>query len=138
MATILDIANADRNLYMMIKGIRKSSLGDKLRGPGTFTLLAPINLAFRNLSYPDNVETLLSESGSNKRITDIINCHILLVKKLIKDFRNGQNFKTAGGKDVVVTVKDDDVYINGAKILARDMQGSNGVIHSIDTVIFPK
>jgi len=36
-----------------------------------------------------------------------------------------------------VTVKDGDVYICGAKILARDMQGSNGVIHSIDAVIFP-
>jgi uncharacterized surface protein with fasciclin (FAS1) repeats len=138
MATILDIANADRNLFMMIKGIRKSSLNDKLRGPGPFTLLAPINLAFRNLTYPDNVETLLSESGSNKRISDIINCHILLVKKLIKDFRDGQKIKTANGKDVHVTVKEDDVYINGAKILARDMQGSNGVIHSIDSVIFPQ
>ena len=137
MATIIDIVNADRNLYMMIKGLKISSLNDKLRGPGPFTLLAPVNLAFRNLAFPDNVETLLTTSGSNKRISDIIGCHILLVKKLIKDFRNGEKFKTANGKEVFVTVKDDDVYISGAKILARDRQGSNGVIHSIDCVIFP-
>ena len=136
MATIIDIVNADRNLYMLIKGIKKSSLNDKLRGPGPFTLLAPVNLAFRNLAYPDNFETLLSESGSNQRISDILSSHILTVKKLTKDFRNGQNFRTASGKDVLVTVKDGDVFINGAKILARDMQGSNGVIHSIDAVIF--
>jgi len=137
MATIIDIINADRNLFMLIKGIKKSSLNNKLRGPGPFTLLAPVNLAFRNLNYPDNFETLLSESGSNERISDIIGSHVLMVKKLSKDFRNGQNFKTVSGNDVSVTVKDGDVYINGAKILARDMQGSNGVIHSIDAVIFP-
>ena len=137
MATIIDIVNADRNLYMLIKGIKKSSLNDKLSGPGPFTLLAPINLAFRNLNYPDNFETLLNGSGSNQRISDILSFHVLTVKKLIKDFRNRQNFRTASGKDVLVTVKDGDVYICGAKILARDMQGSNGVIHSIDAVIFP-
>jgi len=137
MATIIDIVNADRNLFMLIKGIKKSSLNSKLRGPGPFTLLAPINLAFRNLTYPDNFETLLGDSGSNERISDILSSHILMVKKLAKDFRNGQNIKTASGKDVLVTVKDGDVFINGAKILARDMQGSNGVIHSIDAVIFP-
>ena len=137
MATIIDIVNADRNLYMLIKGIKKSTLNSKLHGPGPFTLLAPINLAFRNLNHPDNIETLLSESGSNQRISDILSNHILMVKKLAKDFRNGQNFKTASGKDASVTVKDGDVFINGAKILARDMQGSNCVIHSIDAVIFP-
>jgi uncharacterized surface protein with fasciclin (FAS1) repeats len=36
-----------------------------------------------------------------------------------------------------VTVKDDEVYINGAKILARNMQGSNGVVHSVDAVNIP-
>ena len=122
---------------MLIKWIKKSSLNDKLRGSGPFTLLAPVNLAFRNLTSPDHFETLLSEPGSNQRISDILSCHLLMVKKLIKDFRNGQSFKTASGKDVLVTVKDGDVYINSAKILARDMQGSNGVIHSIDSVIFP-
>ena len=122
MATIIDIANADRNLYMLIKGIKKSSLNDKLRGPGPFTLLAPVNLAFRNMAHPDNFDTLVSESGSNGRISDILGCHVLMVKKLIKDFRNGQNFKTASGKELLVTVKDGDVYIGGAKILARDMQ----------------
>lgn len=137
MATIIDIVNADRNLYMFIKGIKKSTLNDKLCGPGPFTLLAPVNLAFRNLSYPDNFETLLSGSFNGQRISEILGFHILTVKKLMKDFRNGQTLRTAGGKDVLVTVKDGDVYISGAKILARDMQGSNGVIHSIDTVIFP-
>ena len=33
-----------------------------------------------------------------------------------------------------VTVSDGEVHINGARILARDRQGSNGVIHSIITV----
>jgi uncharacterized surface protein with fasciclin (FAS1) repeats len=38
---------------------------------------------------------------------------------------------------VLVTIKDGEIHINGAKILARDKQASNGVIHSIDSVNIP-
>ena len=40
-------------------------------------------------------------------------------------------------RDVTVTVKDGEVCINGAKILSKDRQGTNGVIHSVDTVNIP-
>ena len=56
---------------------------------------------------------------------------------MLKDFRNGQTLVTVNGKEVSVTVTDGEVRINGAKILARDRQGSNGVIHSIDAVNIP-
>jgi len=55
----------------------------------------------------------------------------------LKDFRNGQKLKTVNGKDLSITIKDDEVHINGAKILSRDRQGSNGVVHSISSVNLP-
>jgi len=55
----------------------------------------------------------------------------------MKDLRDGQKLPTVNGKEVSVTVKDGEVRINGAKILARDRQGSNGVVHSIDGVNIP-
>jgi uncharacterized surface protein with fasciclin (FAS1) repeats len=50
---------------------------------------------------------------------------------------NGQKLKTVNGQELSVTAKDGEVYINGAKILARNMQGSNGVVHSMDAVNIP-
>lgn len=135
MSTILQLTNADRNLSTLIKGLRASNLEETLNGMGPFTILAPVNLAFGNLTPPDTFESLLKQ-GNNK-LSEILTYHVLTGKKLVKDFKNGEKLKTVNGKELAVTVKDGEVRINGAKILSRDRQGSNGVVHSIDTVNLP-
>ena len=136
MSTILQIANADRNLSTMSKGLKAANLEETLNGHGPFTILAPVNLAFGKLA-PDTFDELVKQSNNNTKLTDILSYHVLTGKKLLKDFRNGQKMQTVNGKDVEITVKDGEVHINGAKILAKDRQGSNGVVHSIDAVITP-
>jgi uncharacterized surface protein with fasciclin (FAS1) repeats len=136
MSTILQIANADRNLSTLMKGLKAANLEDTLNGTGPFTILAPVNLAFGNLT-PDNFEDLVKQKNSNTKLSDMLTYHVLTGKKLVKDFRNGQKLQTVNGKEVDITVKDGEVRINGAKILARDRQGSNGVVHSIDSVYHP-
>jgi uncharacterized surface protein with fasciclin (FAS1) repeats len=136
-STILQIANADRNLSTLVKGFKATNLEETLNGIGPFTILAPVNLAFNNLNVPDTFEDLVKQSNKNTKLSEILSYHILTGKKLLKDFRNGQKLKTVNGKDVDVTVLDGEVHINGAKILARDKQGSNGVVHSINAVNLP-
>lgn len=135
MSTILQLTNADRNLSTLIKGFKASNLEDTLNGTGPFTILAPVNLAFGNLTPPDTFENLLKQA--NNKLSEILTYHVLTGKKLLKDFKNGEKLKTVNGKELAVTVKDGEVRINGAKILSRDRQGSNGVVHSIDTVNLP-
>ena len=45
--------------------------------------------------------------------------------------------KTVNGKSVAVSVADGGVSIDGAKVIATDIETSNGVIHVIDSVILP-
>ena len=132
MSTILQIASADRNLSSMIKGLKATDLETTLTGIGPFTILAPINLAFGKLS-PASFDELLKPANIEK-LLELLSCHILPEKKLWRDFSNGRKFKTINGKEISVTVADGEVRINGAKILTRDRQGSNGVIHSVDSV----
>ena len=135
MSTILQIANADRNLSSLMKGLKAADMENTLNGRGPFTILAPVNLAFGNL-VPAAFEELLKPSN-NSQLSDMLSYHILTEKKLLKDFINGQKLKTIHGKEVDVTVKDGEVRINGARILSRDRQGSNGVVHSVDAVNTP-
>lgn len=137
MSTILQIANADRNLSSMVKGLKAVNLEETLNGIGPFTILAPVNLAFGNLVPPDTFESMVKQSNSNTRLSDILNFHVIAGKKLIRDFRDGQKLQTVNGKELAVSVRDGEVRINGAKILSRDRQGSNGVVHSIDSVNLP-
>ena len=132
MSTILQITSADPNLTSLTKGIRAANLEDTLNEQGPFTILAPINLAFSKL-LPAAFEELLKKEN-NTRLSDMMGNHIIKGKKMMKDFRDGQKLTTLNGKEVNVSVTNDEVHINGSKILSRDRQGSNGVIHSVDAV----
>lgn len=132
MATILQIVNADRNLSSFSKGIKVAGLEEKLNEIGPFTMLGPVNLAFGRLAAM-SFEDLLRPAHGNE-LTGLLSDHILIGKKMLNDFRNGQKLTTLSGKEVTIDVKNGETFINGAKILARDRQGSNGVIHSIDSV----
>jgi uncharacterized surface protein with fasciclin (FAS1) repeats len=137
MSTILQIATADRNLTTLVKGLKAANLEETLSGIGPFTILGPINLAFGNLMDPDTFDDLVKQTAKNSKLSDLLSYHVLTGKKLVKDFRDGQKLQTVNGKEVTISVKDGEVRINGAKILARDRQGSNGVVHSIDAVNLP-
>jgi len=136
MSTILQIVNADRNLSTLIRGVKATDLEEILNGVGPFTIFAPVNLAFSKLS-PDNSFEELIRSGNKTRLSDILTYHVIAGKKMLRDFRNGQKLKTINGKDVDISVNDGEVSINGAKILSKDRQGSNGIIHSVDAVNMP-
>ena len=136
MSTILQIVNADRNLSTLIKGVKATDLEELLNGVGPFTIFAPVNLAFSRLS-PDNSFEELIRDGNKTRLSDILTYHVIAGKKMLRDFRNGQKLKTINGKDLDITVTDGEVSINGARILSKDRQGSNGIIHSVDAVNMP-
>lgn len=137
MPTILQIADADRNLSTLMKGLKAANLEEILNGIGPFTILAPVNLAFGNLNAPETFDNLVDQTKKNSRLSDILTFHVITGKKLMKDLRDGQKLPTVNGKEVAVSVKDGEVRINGARILARDRQGSNGVVHSVDAVYLP-
>jgi uncharacterized surface protein with fasciclin (FAS1) repeats len=137
MSTILQIANTDKSLSILMKGFKAAHLEETLSGLGPFTILAPVNLAFGKLLAPDTFDELVKQADENSKLANILSFHVITGKKLLKDFRHGQKLTTVNGKELLVTLKNGDIHINGAKILARDRQGSNGVVHSVDMVNLP-
>ena len=45
--------------------------------------------------------------------------------------------KTVNGKDAMIKVIDKGIMVDGAKVVATDIEAANGVIHVIDSVILP-
>jgi uncharacterized surface protein with fasciclin (FAS1) repeats len=120
----------------LIKGLKAADLEEILNGIGPFTIFAPVNFAFSKLAPADSFEDMIRD-GNKTRLSDIMGYHVIAGKKMLRDFINGQKLKTINGKDVAISVKDGEVHVNGAKILAKDRQGSNGIVHSVDTVNMP-
>ncbi|MEI6833336.1 MAG: fasciclin domain-containing protein [bacterium] len=51
--------------------------------------------------------------------------------------RLAQLYSMLNGKKVTISFDRQDLFINDAKVIAKDIQAKNGVIHVIDTVLLP-
>ena len=45
--------------------------------------------------------------------------------------------KTVNGAELTLKVNGDALMVDGAKVVAADVEASNGVIHVIDSVVLP-
>jgi len=130
MATVLQILNANRSLSLFCKGVKGSELEKKLGEIGPFTILGPVNLALQNLQSLTYDQLL--EPANKVRLFELLSGYVISGKKMLHDFRNEQKLSTLNGRQITVSVKNGDTLIDGAKILAHNWQGSNGVIHLLD------
>ena len=130
MATIIQIANADRNLSLFTKGLKLSGLDEILNEMGPFTIVGPVNLALGKLDSMTYEELLVP--ANKHKLLDFLSGYVFKGKKMASDFRNDQNFPTLEGKMIKINITNGDILVNGAKILAKDRQGSNGVVHVLD------
>jgi transforming growth factor-beta-induced protein len=97
---------------------------------GEFTIFAPTNEAFE--------AALAANPGlTDEQITEILTYHVLAAEVLSTDLSDGQTATTLQGEDITVTIDGDTVQINNANVVAADLQGNNGVVHVIDSVILP-
>jgi uncharacterized surface protein with fasciclin (FAS1) repeats len=53
------------------------------------------------------------------------------------DLSDGMTAETVQGSPITVGIVDGVVTIDGATVVAADIEASNGVIHVIDAVILP-
>lgn len=133
MSNITQVVNTDKNMTTLKKSVHAADLDQTLSGTGPFTFFAPSDLAFGKLDKTV-LENLLKPE-SKAKLSDLLNYHIVPGKINFKEFKDGEKLKTVNGKELKVHVKEGNVMIEGAKIQTHDVQTSNGVIHSLDTVM---
>ena len=133
MSNITQVVNSEKNMTTLKKGVHASGLDQILSSTGPFTLFAPSDLAFEKIDKTV-LENLLKPENKTK-LTDLLNYHVIPGKISYKDLKDGEKLKTVNGKELLVHVKDGNVSIEGCVIRNRDVKTSNGVIHSLDTVM---
>lgn len=132
MSNIVEVVEADRNLVALGKGMRAAGLEEVLSKEGPYTVFAPTDIAFGKLEADKWLQLLKPEN--KMKLAGIMNNYIVEGKTSFKDLANGQKLKTLGGKELAVKVNKGDVDIDGARVQGRDMEASNGVVHSIDRI----
>ncbi len=131
---ILQIAIDSPDHTTLVAAVQAANLENALVNAGPLMVFAPTNAAFEALPA-GTVENLLKPENKDQ-LAAILKNHVTpgnYSKDFLKKFKKlGQ----AGGQDVTVETKGDDVYVGGAKIIASVPAG-NGIIHVVDKVILP-
>ena len=134
--TVVDIAVGSADHTTLVTAVTAAGLVETLSGTGPFTIFAPTNAAFAALPA-GTVEGLLKLESKDK-LTSILTYHVVAGNVLSSQLTDGQKVKTLNGQELTVAIKGGVVTINGIKVIAADLAGSNGVIHVVEGVILPK
>jgi len=134
--SIVEIAVEDGNFTTLLTALQAAGLVETLQGDGPFTVFAPSDEAFAALPA-GTVEALLEDTEALK---SILLYHVVGNKVMAADVvgLDGQDVESLSGESFTVSIDGSDVMVNDAKVVATDIEGSNGVIHVIDAVILPQ
>lgn len=134
--TLLDTAHRSGHFKRLVAAIKSTGLADMLDGPGPFTLFAPNDGAFDRLARNELADLLKPESRA--RLTAILKLHVVPghVPASAADERP-LALPTLQGEDLSLDAVQGRVRVNKARVVERDIQASNGVMHAIDAVLMP-
>jgi uncharacterized surface protein with fasciclin (FAS1) repeats len=133
MSNIVEMVGADKNLVNMLRGVRASGLDEILSLKGPFTIFAPTDMAFGKLEAGRMKHLLQAEN--KEQLTELLSHHMVDGLVNFCDLQDDQKLVTRNGRVLLIKVENGKVRINGATVQGRDSTGSNGVVHSLDTVI---
>ena len=132
--SIVDIAVGNPDFSTLVAALKAAGLVETLSGKGPFTVFAPTNAAFAKLPA-GTVESLLKPENK-ATLTGILTYHVVTGQVLAKDVVTMTSATTVQGGAIKIDASK-GVKVNDATVTATDIQGSNGVIHVIDTVLMP-
>ena len=145
---VVDIAISSEDHTTLVAAVKAAGLVETLKSEGPFTIFAPTNAAFGKL--PEGTVASLLKPENKGKLTSILTYHVVngkldagAVVDAIKKGHGKVEVKTIQGGTLTAMLKDGAVYLkdeNGgmAKVTAVDLEGTNGIIHVIDSVVLPK
>jgi uncharacterized surface protein with fasciclin (FAS1) repeats len=132
--SIIDIAVDDGRFTTLVTALTEAGLVETLQGEGPFTVFAPTDEAFAALPE-GTIEALLADIPA---LTDILLYHVVEGKVMAADVIALDQAMTVQGQYADITYDMGKVMVDNAEVIITDIEGSNGVIHVIDSVILPE
>jgi uncharacterized surface protein with fasciclin (FAS1) repeats len=132
---IVETAAAAGSFETLVAAVQAAGLVETLKGEGPFTVFAPTDEAFAEL--PEGTVASLLEPGNKDQLVAILTYHVVPGKVMSGDIA-GQRVapETVQGRPLAINATE-GVMVNDARVVAADVEASNGVIHVIDTVLIP-
>tara|TARA_R100000908_G_scaffold64032_1_gene46610 strand:+ start:23941 stop:24846 length:906 start_codon:yes stop_codon:yes gene_type:complete len=127
---VVELASKNYNLSTLVSLVADADLVSTLEGDGPFTVFAPTNEAFEEVSG-----TLAALSA--EQVREVLTYHVVPAEALSSSLEDGATVTTVQGEDISVSVGGGVTLNNNANVTTADIQGMNGVVHVIDAVLLP-
>ncbi|SOD78594.1 fasciclin domain-containing protein [Spirosoma fluviale] len=140
--TIGEIVNTGSRFTLLKEALIRAGLDGVVAQPGTYTVFAPTDDAFKAFGY---VDAAAIKAAPVDLLKTVLQYHVLGARVAASDIPTAINTSqpTLAGLPLYIskvasgTGTASVVSINGARVLQADGQASNGVIHAIDRVLLP-
>ena len=132
---IVDTAVAAGQFNTLAAALQAAGLVDTLKGDGPFTVFAPSDSAFAALDTATLQSLLRPENKA--ALTRVLTFHVVPGRITAADLLKAGKAESVQGQRLVAKVNGEEVSIEGATIVATDIEASNGIIHVIDRVMIP-
>lgn len=133
---ILQVAIGSTDHTTLVAAVQAAGIEHVLVNAGPLTVFAPVNSAFEDLPA-GTVDNLLKPENKGQ-LAAVLTKHAapgsFNLDGLRKEAEKGRKIYMADGSYLEVTLDGDDIYVEGAKVLAS-VQTSNGIINVVDKVI---
>ncbi len=134
---IVEVAQAAGDFGTLIAAAQAAGLDGVLSDESqTLTVFAPTDAAFAALGE-DAVNGLLADPDA---LANVLLYHVIqgaAVNSVQATALIGQEAVMANGDNTAISLREDGLFINNARIVVTDIAATNGVIHVIDAVLTP-
>lgn len=128
------------NHTILFRALRVSGLTEQASGKGPYTVFAPTNEAFDKL--PTGTLDELLKPAARAKLQKLLAYHVVKGEYKADKLQDGQKLKTVTGGTLTIGKQGDTMTVtdgagNSATISPEGAGATNGIIHSIDTVLMP-
>jgi transforming growth factor-beta-induced protein len=115
--------------------VRAAGLAEALTADAPLTVFAPTDEAFAKL--PEGTVEMLLKPENKAKLQAVLKYHVVAGRVFSDQALKAGEATTLQGGMLKIELDGETARVNGAQLVATDVQASNGVIHVIDRVLLP-
>ena len=130
---VIDLAQRSGKFNILLRALEETGLMGELKKEGPITVFAPTDDAFNRM---DSYE--LNELFKDKEyLRSLILVHVVDGKVKIKEAVERMELTSREVVPLFVYTNESGTFVNDAKVITADLETKNGIVHVIDTVLYP-
>lgn len=131
MPTISEYVRSESTLNVLASLLDRGGFSALLGEAEEYTLFAPNDDAFGRTNIQKSLE-------APEQLEAILKYHLLSGKFTSIDLCSTVYHDTVYGKPLTIELSDGELIVDNAKVVTRDIECSNGIIHIVDNVFQPR